>query len=116
MFIDTLISASLVSLVMLAGVLASAIYEKLAERRTRMEKVIVKAPCFSYESYCLAECVGISADAWGTPMIKVRALHGTPWTDAGFFGYTPTNRAKFYPEHLTKVETVAFAEATVSEK
>ena len=32
MFIDTLISASLVSLVMLAGVLASAIYEKWIER------------------------------------------------------------------------------------
>lgn len=31
--IDTLISASIVSAVMLAGVLASAIYEKLAERK-----------------------------------------------------------------------------------
>jgi hypothetical protein len=31
-FIDTLISASLVSAVMLAGVLASAIYEKWSER------------------------------------------------------------------------------------
>ena len=33
-----------------------------------------------------------------------------------FFGYTPTNRAKFYPERLEKVETVAFAEATVSQE
>lgn len=81
-----------------------------------MEKVIVKAPCTNYHGYCLAECVGITADAWGQLMIEVRALHGTPWTDAGFFGYTPTNRAKFYPEHLTKVETVTLAEATVSEK
>ncbi len=81
-----------------------------------MEKVIVKAPCTNYHGYCLAECVGITADAWGTPMIEVRALRGTPWTDAGFFGYTPTNRAKFYPEHLEKVETVAFAEATVSQE
>ena len=32
MFIDTLISASLVSAVMLIGVLASAIYEKWSER------------------------------------------------------------------------------------
>jgi hypothetical protein len=31
MFIDTLISASLVSLVMLAGVLASAIYERITK-------------------------------------------------------------------------------------
>jgi hypothetical protein len=31
-FVDTLISASIVSLVMLAGVLASAIYEKWQER------------------------------------------------------------------------------------
>jgi len=34
-FIDTLISASLISLVMLAGVLASAIYEKWQERRAK---------------------------------------------------------------------------------
>ena len=33
MFIDTLISASLVSLVMLAGVLASAIYEHIEGSR-----------------------------------------------------------------------------------
>jgi len=32
-FIDTLISATVISAVMLAGVLASAIYEKLAERK-----------------------------------------------------------------------------------
>jgi len=31
--IDTLISATVISAVMLAGVLASAIYEKLAERK-----------------------------------------------------------------------------------
>lgn len=35
MFIDTLISASLVSLVMLVGVLASAIYEKWQERKAK---------------------------------------------------------------------------------
>ena len=35
MFIDTLISASLVSLVMLAGVLASAVYEKWQERKQK---------------------------------------------------------------------------------
>jgi hypothetical protein len=35
MFIDTLISASLVSLVMLVGVLASAIYEKWQERKSK---------------------------------------------------------------------------------
>jgi hypothetical protein len=34
-FIDTLISASIVSLVMLAGVLASAIYEKWQERKSK---------------------------------------------------------------------------------
>ena len=34
-FIDTLISASLVSLVMLVGVLASAIYEKWQERKSK---------------------------------------------------------------------------------
>jgi hypothetical protein len=35
MFIDTLISASLASLVMLVGVLASAIYEKWSERKAK---------------------------------------------------------------------------------
>ena len=35
MFIDTLISASLVSLVMLVGVLASAVYEKWSERKSK---------------------------------------------------------------------------------
>jgi hypothetical protein len=34
-FIDTLISASLVSLVMLVGVLASAAYEKWCERKAK---------------------------------------------------------------------------------
>lgn len=34
-FIDTLISASLISLVMLVGVLASAIYEKWQERKSK---------------------------------------------------------------------------------
>jgi len=33
MFIDTLISAAIVSAVMLTGVLASAIYEKYQERK-----------------------------------------------------------------------------------
>lgn len=80
-----------------------------------MNKIIVKAPCTSYEGYCLAECERVVKDTWGQPMVEVRALHGTPWTDAGWFGFSPTNRAKFYPEHLTKVETVTFAEATVSQ-
>ncbi len=35
MFIDTLISAAIVSAVMLTGVLASAIYEKWQERRAK---------------------------------------------------------------------------------
>jgi len=35
MFIDTLISASIVSLVMLVGVLASAAYEKWIERKSK---------------------------------------------------------------------------------
>jgi hypothetical protein len=35
LFIDTLISASLVSAVMLVGVLASAIYEKWQERKSK---------------------------------------------------------------------------------
>lgn len=81
-----------------------------------MNKIIVKAPCFSYEGYVLAECERVVKDTWGQPMVEVRALHGTPWTDAGWFGFSPTNRAKFYPEHLTKVETVAFAEATVPQE
>jgi hypothetical protein len=34
-FIDTIISASLVSAVMLIGVLASAIYEKWLERKSK---------------------------------------------------------------------------------
>jgi hypothetical protein len=34
-FIDTLISASLVSLVMLVAVIASAIYEKWSERKAK---------------------------------------------------------------------------------
>ena len=34
-FIDTLISASIVSVVMLIGVLASAAYEKWSERKTK---------------------------------------------------------------------------------
>lgn len=35
LFIDTIISASLVSLVMLVGVLASAAYEKWSERKAK---------------------------------------------------------------------------------
>lgn len=65
-----------------------------------MMMIICKAPAVNYHSYALAEVVGEEQDFWGQKMVKVRALHGAPWCDAGMFGYSTTSMAKFYPEHI----------------
>lgn len=65
-----------------------------------MMMIICKAPAVNYHGYALAEVVGEEQDFWGQKMVKVRALHGAPWCDAGMFGYSTTSMAKFYPEHI----------------
>lgn len=64
-------------------------------------KTIVRAPAKTYHGYCLAECKRIVKDTRGREMIEVRALHGTPWSDASHGGYCPTATARFYPDQLT---------------
>lgn len=61
---------------------------------------IVRAPCKNYHGYCLAECVRVLHDTYGQPTIEVRALQGSPWSDASHGGYCPTNTASFYPDQL----------------
>jgi len=69
-----------------------------------IEMIVCKAPAVNYHGYALAEVVGEERDTWGQKMVRVRALHGHPWTDAGLFGYSETAYAKFYPEHIEVVE------------
>jgi hypothetical protein len=66
--------------------------------------IICKAPAINYHGYALAEVIGIAHDTWGQKMVRVRALHGTPWCDAGLFGYSETAYAKFYPRDIEIVE------------
>ena len=68
---------------------------------------IVRAPAKTPDGYCLAKCERILKDSWGKEMIEVIALHGTPWSDASHGGWCPTNRARFYPSHLTLERTEA---------
>ena len=74
------------------------------------DQLIVKAPCFNPHGYTLAEVTGTCRDTRGQLMFEVRALNGTPWDDAGFFGSTPTNRARFYPQSLKRVKGTTDAE------
>ncbi len=36
-------------------------------------------------------------------MFEVEALHGDPWDDWSHEGWCPTNKRRFYPEHLIPV-------------
>ena len=47
------------------------------------------------------------------PMWEVEALEGQPWDDAGMFGWSSTNKRKFYPEQL---EEANFRQLTSSEQ
>ena len=69
------------------------------------EKIIVKAPCVNYHGYALAEVTGVDHDTRGVMMFEVRALNGEPWFDNGFFGASPTSRAKFYPQALKRIRS-----------
>jgi hypothetical protein len=67
--------------------------------------MIYRAPCRNYHGYCLVKIVGETKDVRGRDMVIVEALHGNPWDDASHGGWVPTNRRRFYPEHLTLNET-----------
>ena len=66
--------------------------------------IFVKAPAVNYHGYALAKVIGETHDTWGQSLVRVKALHGEPWTDAGLFGYSPTSMATFYPEHLEVIK------------
>lgn len=65
--------------------------------------MIYRVPCRSYSGYCLAEIVGSVKDLRGQMMFEVEALHGDPWDDWSHEGWCPTNKRRFYPEHLIPV-------------
>lgn len=58
------------------------------------------APCRNYEGKTPVKVIRACFDTWGQPMFEVEALSGTPWSDAGYFGWSATNRTKFYPYQL----------------
>jgi len=66
--------------------------------------IVCKVPARNYHGYTLAQVISETKDTRGQKMFRVRALHGEPWTDAGFFGYSPTSVATFYPEHIEFVK------------
>ncbi len=66
--------------------------------------IICKAPAINYHGYALAEVIGEARDTWGRSMVRVRALQGAPWDDAGMFGYSPSSTAKFYPSQIEIIE------------
>ena len=83
--------------------------------------IVCKVPARNYHGYTLAKVVGETTDTRGHEMVRVRALHGEPWDQAGMCGWAPTSYAKFYPEEIEIVkeckkqsETVTSDKATVS--
>lgn len=63
-------------------------------------KIIVRAPAKTYDGYCLAECMRVLSNVRDEPVIEVRALSGTPWSDVSHGGYCLTNTKKFLPSQL----------------
>ena len=61
------------------------------------------APCKSYSGKTIVRKLGMTTDTRGQQMVMVQALNGEPWSDWTSGGYAMTNRAKFYPEHVTPV-------------
>lgn len=59
------------------------------------------APARNYHGKTLVRVTGITTDTRGQTMLEVEAVNGAPWDDAGMFGWSPTSRAVFYPEHVT---------------
>jgi hypothetical protein len=68
------------------------------------------APARNYHGKTLVRVNGITTDTRGQTMLEVEAVNGKPWDDAGMWGYSPTNRAKFYPEHINAVNENATSE------
>lgn len=74
--------------------------------------MIYKAPAKTYHGYALVRIVRPTKDLRGQLMYEVEALHGTPWSDCGYCGWTLTDTRSFYPEHLIPVENEKAPEAT----
>lgn len=69
-----------------------------------MTSQLYYAPARNYHGKTLVRVTRITTDTRGQRMLEVEAVNGAPWDDAGMFGYSPTSRAKFYPEHVVPVE------------
>lgn len=63
----------------------------------------IYAPCRSYSGRTPVKVVGVTYDTRGQVVWQAEALSGYPWDDAGMFGWSSTNKRKFYPEQLEKV-------------
>jgi hypothetical protein len=58
------------------------------------------APCFNPEGKTEVTLERKYRDSWGDIVWEVRAVHGQPWWDAGYFGYSPTATRKFWASNL----------------
>ena len=63
----------------------------------------IYAPARNYEGKVAVKVTRLLRDSRGQPIWEVEAVEGRPWDDAGMFGYSSTNKAKFYPQELEKV-------------
>ena len=66
--------------------------------------IVCRVPAFTPQGYVLAQVIGEKPDSRGQRTIRVRALHGRPWWDAGMFGYSNSDTRAFYPEHVEIVK------------
>ena len=71
------------------------------------------APARNYDGKVAVKVTRILSDSRGQPMWEVEALEGYPWDNAGMWGWSPTNKRKFYSEQLEKVN---FRQLTSSEQ
>ena len=71
----------------------------------------IYAPARNFEGKVEVKVVAICYDTRNQPMWKVEALAGFPWDEAGMFGWSPTNKAKFYPEQLEKANAPTSADS-----
>jgi hypothetical protein len=65
--------------------------------------VTIYAPARNYEGKVAVKVTRLLRDSRGQPIWEVEALEGRPWDDAGMFGWSSTNKARFYPQELEKV-------------
>lgn len=63
-----------------------------------------KVPCRNFEGYTIARIVRETTDRHGQKVVEVEALKGNPWSEYSHGGWCQTNKRRFYPEALKRIE------------